>query len=344
MKKSLIILSFLISLATYCIAQTYTVNNNPATIADYTSLQTAIDSVPVGSTILVSGSSVSYGNIVIRRAVNIVGTGFNVIQNPQTQATNANALLGTVSIDYGADGAILQGFTTNSLTIDSVTNVIVKRNKVTNTGITVTKSTNVTINGCHVTGYHTTGSCYSWCYYASIDVATSSSLTISNNIAFCNIYTNGCTATINNNIMSIGVGLYGYDFNNTLLFNNIIVGSQGCGLGVTNANVHHNLFVSFKSGLASTITGNVDSVIIGSLFVGYPTATGYSDDGRYVLSQGSPAIGAGDGGTDCGIFGGTDPYVLSGIPAVPNIHFLSVPQTATTTGGLNVHIKVNANN
>ena len=42
-----------------------------------------------------------------------------------------------------------------------------------------------------------------------------------------------------------------------------------------------------------------------------------STDGRYKLKAGSPAIGYGVGGVDCGIYGGPEPYVLSGMPTVP---------------------------
>jgi len=48
--------------------------------------------------------------------------------------------------------------------------------------------------------------------------------------------------------------------------------------------------------------------------------------------------------TDCGAFGGTTPYVLSGIPAIPNIYFLQLTPNATQAGGLKMTIRAKANN
>jgi hypothetical protein len=42
-----------------------------------------------------------------------------------------------------------------------------------------------------------------------------------------------------------------------------------------------------------------------------------------MLSENSPAKGAGSNGTDIGPFGGPDPYRLSGLPNLPNIYELS---------------------
>jgi hypothetical protein len=41
-----------------------------------------------------------------------------------------------------------------------------------------------------------------------------------------------------------------------------------------------------------------------------------------IKTRTSPGLGAGFGGTDCGIFGGAEPYVLSGIPPIPNDLFI----------------------
>ncbi|MCK4754754.1 MAG: right-handed parallel beta-helix repeat-containing protein, partial [Calditrichia bacterium] len=58
------------------------------------------------------------------------------------------------------------------------------------------------------------------------------------------------------------------------------------------------------------------------------------------LKNGSPAIGAGSGGTDCGAFGGLSPYILSGIPNLPHIYEADVPASASSESGLQVTIKV----
>jgi hypothetical protein len=55
-------------------------------------------------------------------------------------------------------------------------------------------------------------------------------------------------------------------------------------------------------------------------------------------------LGAGFGGVDVGIFGGPEPYVLSGIPPIPTIYFLTAPAIGEKNTGLPVQIKVKSNN
>ena len=69
-----------------------------------------------------------------------------------------------------------------------------------------------------------------------------------------------------------------------------------------------------------------------------------STDGKWKLKAGSPGIGAGFGGTDCGIFGGSEPYVLSGIPPIPTIYSLTAPAVGEKNTGLPIQIKVKSNN
>ena len=51
--------------------------------------------------------------------------------------------------------------------------------------------------------------------------------------------------------------------------------------------------------------------------------------------------GAGVSGTDCGIFGGTIPYVLSGLPDIPAIYYFTLFNISNT---LNVSLKVKSHN
>ena len=62
----------------------------------------------------------------------------------------------------------------------------------------------------------------------------------------------------------------------------------------------------------------------------------------FLLAPNSPAIGAGTGGTDCGIFGGSVPFVLGGIPPIPWVHQLNVNAAGTQGGGVDVNVKVRA--
>lgn len=82
----------------------------------------------------------------------------------------------------------------------------------------------------------------------------------------------------------------------------------------------------------------------GAMFIGYPTQGTTSNDGRFMLKAGSPAIGYGTGGVDCGVFGNINPYKLSGIPATPAFYKLTAPSTNTSTNPYQITFSVRSNN
>ncbi len=105
-----------------------------------------------------------------------------------------------------------------------------------------------------------------------------------------------------------------------------------------NGNVFTQNFTNLPS--SNTINANPDA-----LFVGYPTNTNnLAPDARAQLAPNSVAKTAGVGGTEAGAFGGDMPYVLSGIPTVPNIYQLTVPIQVPQNGTLNIQIKAKTNN
>jgi len=68
----------------------------------------------------------------------------------------------------------------------------------------------------------------------------------------------------------------------------------------------------------------------------------------FKLKAGSPALGAGYGSTaqnpvDAGMYGGSTPYVLSGIPAIPSIYFFANQPVGSNSDPIDVQIKVRSN-
>jgi len=85
--------------------------------------------------------------------------------------------------------------------------------------------------------------------------------------------------------------------------------------------------------------GNQRNVVMDNVFVGGDY------DARWKLREGSPAKGAGANGEDCGIFGGSSPYVLSGVPPLPTIYYFDVPVSVPSTPNtLPIEIKVKVSN
>jgi hypothetical protein len=71
-------------------------------------------------------------------------------------------------------------------------------------------------------------------------------------------------------------------------------------------------------------------------------ATGNSTDGQWQLKANSPALGAGENGVDCGMFGGSTPYILSGMPNIPAIYYLNTPMVPSDV--IDVAIKAKSHN
>ena len=87
------------------------------------------------------------------------------------------------------------------------------------------------------------------------------------------------------------------------------------------------------AGIVPAGIGNDTGVHLLSEFFVNPTGEATLDN-FYILKEGSPASGTGQGGADMGIFGGTKPYVLSGVPGIPRMTEFSVPAIATGLSAL----------
>jgi len=118
--------------------------------------------------------------------------------------------------------------------------------------------------------------------------------------------------------------------------NNIIFTTEktGISLPALDAAVSYNTSISDHFGTANNNKANASAT---ALFVGDATE---STDGRWQLKAVSPAIGAGEGGADCGAFGGPNPYILSGLPVGPTIYELNVSSYVKPDGKLPMTIKV----
>ena len=124
----------------------------------------------------------------------------------------------------------------------------------------------------------------------------------------------------------------------SVMKNNIIFTTEkpGINLPALDAAVSYNMSISDHFGTANNNKANVSAT---ALFVGDATE---STDGKWQLKAGSPALAAGEGGVDCGAYGGPKPYILSGLPAGPVIYELNVSSYVRPDGKLPVTIKVKA--
>lgn len=350
--KHLFTFLFVLGLTTLSAQNTWIVSNTPGFDADFTDLQTAINTAAAGDILLIQGSAASYGNATITKPLVLSGPGYFLNQNPQTQAQMGEATLGVLTIDNGGSGCIIEGLTfvggncSGLIILDSVSNVIIQSCRMENVGqcyyccwgpsdiygIAANFSQNIVIKNCYLNILNTAG--YGNVGRDIIGWGNGSNFIVSNNILL------GCSAMaisnsiIENNIMEISGAIDACTFQNNIL-------TTGNGMGNTNSYLVNNLSAGTPFG--GNINGNQENVDMSTVFVGYPTQGGYSADARWQLKPNSPAIGAGVGGIDCGAWGGSAPYKLSGMSFNPNIWQVVMPVNGTSGGGLNVTVKANAN-
>ena len=371
MKKSLLaVLGIIILTAAH--ATIRVVNNNNPSPGQYSDLQVAINAASAGDTIYVTGSPNLYSGIItISKKLIIIGSGHKPQKlNPLVSKCNQLSIT-----DKLASGSQIIGLEMDylSFVVDSVADVIVKRNKF-NVGIwsQQTGDINSALNSS------TAG--YRWLR-----------LTVEGNyFAYTGVDFNGGyypgmqNVYLRNNVFS-GT-LYGIVSNNAPILNVFITNNLFCGYGSIATNYFQNCFVysnvfirnganygtqdpvggsgvgtiewryNISYGFATSSFPNTGSVGTGSFgnknlvapqFTNFttsalgPTYWDYIYD--FTPAGGSPLINAGNDGSDIGITGNpTVVYNKYGIPNIPQIRAFTIttPVNATVAPGGTVTVNI----
>ena len=335
-------------------AKIWRVNNNLGVNANFTTVQAAIDSAKAGDTIHVEPSATAYAGISLTKRLTIIGPGFYLGENPNTQANKQTSMVNGVTMYIGSAGSVIMGLDFQGNTINIYANdIVIKRNRFSTTNGANTDYTtgvvslqynyqgdNSPVRNIIITqnyglrvdvNYASTGVLISnnfISYYSYVgDNTTAGSLTLQAN----------AIAIIQNNIIRRGKLIA----NNSSIINNIMLAGTFEGTGNL---VSNNMGNSTQFGTAN---GNQSGVTMSTVFLG--TGADISSDGQWKLAANSPAIGAGYGNTaqspvDMGIYSGQTPYVPSGIAAIPAIYFFENKPIGSNTDPISVTIKVKSNN
>jgi hypothetical protein len=331
MKKTFILIVCLTTLAGLNSSAKIWRVNNSGLPADFTTIQAAHDAATVvaGDTLHLEPSSVSYGALVSTKKLVILGPGYYLNQNTNQQANPAPAAIANFTLNEGSSGTVISGLTIASHCYINTGNITISRNSFGNQNIILSGDhsySNIIISGNY--GIDDVTPSGTWAvlitnvlivnnYLSNVLLNSQFSGVIANNI-FSHQSNTAYGFTIKNNICPNTDGGIVFNGNSNTINNNISAGGVG-----------------FPAG-----NGNQNSVNMTTVFVG---ATGNSTDGQWQLKTGSPAIGAGLNGEDCGIYGGNTPYHLSGLPKIPSVYLLTAP--ANSNGNtLPVTISVKTNN
>lgn len=328
-------------------AKIWIVDSNPGSTAkDFVTLNAAYMGAAAGDTLYLIGSPNNYltTKIIISKRLIIIGPGYFLSQNPDTQVSLAGAHLfnsgtctETLEFAAGSEGSVLMGLTNAGMIRITTSNILIKRNYFTD-GQPGCSQERIILSGsnCIIVQNFIDGPSQGQGITVS---AGYSGIAISNNYIFNHLNSGnsaiyalngvGSVMEISNNVFAGGVNV-----NNSTVQNNIFITANN--VTAPGSIVRNNAHVS---NLLPGGSGNIINIPLGNLIVGSG-----STDGQFKLAVGSPAIGAGFGGVDCGMFGGPEPYVLSGIPPIPSIYSLTAPAIGEKNTGLPITIKIKSNN
>jgi hypothetical protein len=300
------------------------VNSSPGSSASYSTIQAAHNASSNNDTLYLEASPFGYGNLTASKKLTIIGSGYFLPQNPQTQAINSASTIGYIYFNAGSAGTKVTGCTIGYLVI-SVSDILLNRNNITSNGSygiqTYASVGNLIITQNYINAPYAS-------YYALYFQYPTSNVLISNNYIMGYMSSTAeFSGIVTNNVISGYSALY-----NTTYKNNIFSGY----IYDYNCSFSYNLCDGVQ--LPAT-NNNQPNVAWANIFVG---ATGNSTDGQWKLKPGSPALGAGESGVDCGMYGGAQPYILSGMPNIPAIYYFNAPSVPSST--INVSIKAKSHN
>jgi hypothetical protein len=300
-------------------------------------LQLAYNAAAKGDTILVSPAEGTYTGITVTKQVHIVGNGWT-----SPSASVPSTKITSLTFNTGSEGSSVTGFYSGAFVVNANTDSItIKRNKCAHIWI-YSYCTKIVISQNYITGPR---SCCDPFRYSCIAVDGYSEVVISNNII------------TNQETSNASYGIYIYYPGNAIIMNNIIQGDDiAINLCMSESNyltqtVYNNIVyggsvggvdaASFNNISNSTqfpaSNGNLQNKAPGDIFENHTAF-------NYPLKSGSPAIGAGFNGTDCGIYGGDNGFVDNGRTWLPLIYEITVPPTVNVEDGLDVTVKARSGN
>ena len=323
----------------------------PVAGVDYATAALAVSNSAVGDSIYVYGSG---WTIDLTKRLVIIGTGYFYAANTPNN-TYFNANLQNYNAYSGANVQLSDG-SSNSIVTGIVGYVYCNASH-------TSPINNIRISNCYWNGVPTmykNGMTYdgweiSKCYISGGAVGYPANGTSKvNNFKFLNnilrtgeliiTATAGQTGIVESCTFLNYVGYGGNTFNGAnFLVQNCIFATNTNLTGFSNT-VFNNCVFDYTPSPGITGSNNILNATVNNIFIGYPTQGTTTDDGRWALKVGSPAIGAGVAGIDCGAFGGVNPYKLSGIPAIPAFIKLTAPGTAANTNPYTLTFSVKANN
>lgn len=293
------------------------VSNVAGSSAPYTTYAEAEVDALDGDTIIFDGSATSYGDVVVKgKRLVLFGHGYLLAANNVSNLNDCDAQFGNIEIQ--TEGTIVQGLKATNIYIRA-NNVVVTRchaNKILNgggyEGYYSGVFSGIVIHQNFVT-YNITGIAGSTSQYFS-------NSQITNNIVVCSQYDAELIQAMRNSVVQNNILINKY-------FKDEIAATP---MNLVECMVENNIvFANDKvvTGSNNETSGNIVGAS-GFEFTDLANDASILDDLKEYTAQG---VGAG---------AGTDPYVISGIPAGPMIEDIDMPTTVEKGKSMEVVVKV----
>lgn len=327
------------------------VNNNSGItgVNIYTTIQAAHDAAVANDIISLEPSVTSYGALDCQKTLKIIGNGYyldKVSNGPQDTRTSQ---ISSITFNNGSAGSTLTGVQVTSTLFIADVNISVSRCRTSTiysyqsanqVASQYSQGNNATINKCFIVG-SIQGNGYG--------TLTGNNWVVSNNIIQSGYFTSLKNSLVSNNTINPGSTILSSCVG-TLMSNNIIDyrGQVGNTVSLDDDPLGGNVVANnITLGASSTPTGsgNISAANATTTFlVSDPWSTYNTEDAPFKLAVGSPAIGVGFGGVDCGAYGNTSPYLQAGLPPIPLITSFLTSALGNTTNPLTVNLGVRSNN
>ncbi|MBL7943284.1 MAG: hypothetical protein JNM00_10985, partial [Flavobacteriales bacterium] len=352
---------FLIAFITLLLASLHgwaaqvTVSNNPNIPAQYSNLQTAIDAVAAGDTLIVSHSNSSYGSIIITKALSVLGQGYYSADGLECTLGNAHIRSSNVTLS-GFECSLILNFE-NSSGLSGMENVKIQNCYITDFDIhgAPNGSSHFLYKGIVVRNciFHNL-SIGMWGNNWNYKTMEIDSMVFENNLFSYFQWVALTTSTIGTETMVFRHNTFVQDNDgnlNATIFKTSLSNSTAVSLALVEDNLfydvepgscpecmyHHNLtYLCAPETLPGAEAYGNDNITGDPLFSNVPLYTPeqfHYWNYNFGITESSPAKNAASDGTDIGMTGGYYPFDLLAPPPGPIITSVSIPSTAIELGG-----------
>ena len=138
-KNISITIIFILLYAVLAFSTIHKVDKNTANNPDFTTLQDAHDGATDGDTLYVYGSGSHYGSLTLTKKLIIIGTGYFLDENPETQVEAISAICRQIIFESGSEGSIVSGMeiTCSANMNIKTSNITLKRNKISTSNYSI---------------------------------------------------------------------------------------------------------------------------------------------------------------------------------------------------------------